>query len=263
MSPQGEHNTPSKRKKGSAGKVPRKMRHKGAWGDWDSDDHKDEDRSCEEEEDDEYEQNRSKSHNSSRIIATATSDAAIHLPASTTLGGMVFCVAGTASVGRGKLERLIRKHGGTTEGRVVDDVTHLLLALDGESSVKKNADAARRGLPVITEAEVLGIIVGGVTSTYNMARRTPPTNRLEGMVVCLAGYITPNQTEMSNLVKKHGGTCTARMSGPVTHLICGVDGEATDKHRRAVETGISIVSQGHIFGRVTGAVTLAVPVAQV
>ena len=57
---------------------------------------------------------------------------------------------------------------------------------------------------------------------------------------------------MADLVREHGAEVSASMSGCVTHLLCGVDGEHTGKFRQAAQDGVPVVSESYVFGRIVG-----------
>jgi hypothetical protein len=71
---------------------------------------------------------------------------------------------------------------------------------------------------------------------------------LKGLTVCCSGTLSVTRTEFEKLIKKHGGSTSASVTGKTTHLVTTPEEftSETTKVKKAKHTGVPIVSEDFI-----------------
>ncbi|KAF7330964.1 hypothetical protein MVEN_02436300 [Mycena venus] len=148
--------------------------------------------------------------------------------------GVIVCATGVAD--KTSLFKLALELGATSVSAFTDRVTHLVAETHGGA---KYQCAVSRHIPIlrpswITESYRIWQHGDDVDLASSVAAHLLPV--FSGVTLCISGI--PDllrRTQIARTLTAHGGTYVKALERPVrvTHLLCGVEGEETDKMRYA------------------------------
>mmetsp|Transcript_99538 Transcript_99538/g.171340 ORF Transcript_99538/g.171340 Transcript_99538/m.171340 type:complete len:632 (-) Transcript_99538:343-2238(-) len=87
------------------------------------------------------------------------------------LNGMRICLTGTMSVPRKEMQSFIESNGGSVAAGVTGNTTHLMTGAGGFSS--KEAEAKKKGVPVLSEDDIRAMVTKGAGGTKRKAAADP------------------------------------------------------------------------------------------
>lgn len=86
------------------------------------------------------------------------------------------------------------------------------------------------GLSMTTDAPVVSAEIAGLSS-------------LEGKTFVITGSLSKGRDEFKELVEQRGGKVSGSVSKKTTYLLMGDDAEGTSKHQKALDLGVTILSE--------------------